>query len=97
VSFAATAFSTDPLPWALKDRFRIVSLGMPKASDLDALLPNIIADLLAERGLDNRWAPSLDDVERKIIVRHWRGGSVRYLRRVVEAVLRDGEARMLRN
>jgi hypothetical protein len=97
ISYVATAHSTDPLPWALKDRFRIVSLGMPKPSDLDALLPNVIADLMAERGLDQRWAPSLDDVERKIIGKHWRGGSIRYLRRVVEAVLRDGEARKLRN
>jgi ATP-dependent Lon protease len=97
VSYIATANSVDPLPWPLKDRFRIITLGMPQASDLDRMLPNVVADLMAERGLDHRWVRPLDDVEHKVVAAHWRGGSVRHLRRVVEAVLRESEAHKPRN
>jgi ATP-dependent Lon protease len=97
ISYIATANSVDPLPWPLKDRFRIITLGMPQARDLDGMLPNVIADLLAERGFDHRWVQPLDDVEHKAVAAHWRGGSVRHLRRVVEAVLRESEVRKSRN
>jgi ATP-dependent Lon protease len=96
-SYIATANSVDPLPWPLKDRFRIISLKMPKASDLEALLPNVVVDLMAERGLDRRWVRPFDDLERKIVEAHWHGGSVRHLRRVVEAVLRESEGHEPRN
>jgi ATP-dependent Lon protease len=89
VSYVATANSLDPLPGPIRDRFRVVTFPIPAASDVEALLPAIIADLAKERGLDQAWVPPLNGIERAAVVRYWRGGSVRRLRRIVEAILRD--------
>ena len=97
VSFVATANRLDPLPSPIRDRFRIVTLPAPTAKDLDALLPAVIADLAKERGLDRNWVLPLDGVERQAVAKHWPGGSVRRLRRIVEAVLRERELRASRN
>lgn len=87
VSYVATANTLDPLPLPLRDRFRIVTFPNPGPSDLDALLPAVVADLAKERGLDDRWVGPLTGYERDLVSAHWRGGSVRHLRRVVDAVL----------
>ena len=89
VSYVATANSLDPLPSPIRDRFRVVTFPKPAADDLDALLPAVLADLARERGLDQSWVPPLDGIERRAVARHWRGGSVRRLRRIVEAILRE--------
>ncbi len=97
VSYLATANSLDPLPSPIRDRFRTVTFPKPSADDLDALLPAVIADLARERGLDRRWVPPLDGTEHTAVARHWRGGSVRRLRRIVEAILRERDLRAARN
>jgi ATP-dependent Lon protease len=97
VSYIATANSLDPLPSPIRDRFRVVTFPKPIADDLDALLPAVIADLARERGLDESWVPPLDGVERAAVTKNWRGGSVRRLRRIVEAILRDRDLRAPRN
>ncbi len=97
ISYVATANSLDPLPSPLRDRFRVVSFPKPTAADIAALLPAVIADLALERGLDSRWVEPLTGVERNTVAAHWRGGSVRRLRRVVEAVLRVRDKLALRN
>jgi ATP-dependent Lon protease len=97
VSYVATANSLDPLPSSIRDRMRVVMFPKPSADDLDALLPAVIADLARERGLDESWMPPLDGAEHAAVAHHWRGGSVRRLRRVVEAVLRERELRATRN
>jgi ATP-dependent Lon protease len=97
VSYLATANSLDPLPSPIRDRFRTVTFPKPSADDLDALLPAVIADLARERGLDQSWVPPLDGAEHTAVARHWRGGSVRRLRRIVEAVLRERDVRATRN
>lgn len=56
-----------------------------------------MADLARERGLDRQWVPPLDGAEHTAVIRHWRGGSVRRLRRIVEAVLRERDIRTTRN
>jgi hypothetical protein len=61
---------------------------MPAASDLDALLPAIIADLAKERGHDQPRVPPLHEIERRAHA-YWRGGPVRRLHRTVEAFLHD--------
>jgi ATP-dependent Lon protease len=81
VSYVATANSLDPLPGPIRDRFRVVTFPKPAASDLEALLPAVIADLAKERGLDQAWVQSLSGTERLAVTRYWRGGSVRRLRR----------------
>ena len=91
VSYIATANSLDPVPSPLHDRFRIVTFPKPGPEHLDALLAPVIADLAAERGLDSRWIEPLGGDERDAIAAHWRGGSVRQLRRIVEIVLRTRE------
>jgi ATP-dependent Lon protease len=97
VSYVATANSLDPLPSAIRDRFRVVMFPKPRADDLGALLPAVIADLAKERGLDEIWMPPLDGAEFAAVARNWRGGSVRRLRRVVEAILRQRDLRATRN
>jgi hypothetical protein len=97
VSFVATANSLDPLPSPIRDRFRVVPFPVPNATHRELLLPAVIADLARERGLDQRWIPPFDGMERAAAARFWRGGSLRRLRRVVEAILRDREGRATRN
>lgn len=97
VSYVATANSVDPLPSPIRDRFRVVRFPKPTAGDLDALLPAVIADLASERGLDASWIPALDGAEHIAVARNWRGGSVRRLRRIVEAILRQRDANATRN
>lgn len=97
VNYIATANSLDPLPSPIRDRFRIVTFPKPTAKDLNALLPAVIADLANERGLDQSWVPPLDGVEREAVAKHWPGGSVRRLRRIVEAILRERDIRASRN
>jgi hypothetical protein len=69
----------------------------PSADDLDALLPAVIADLTRARGLDESWVTPLDGIERTAVAQHWHGGSVRRLRRIVEATLRARDLRAARN
>lgn len=97
VSYVATANSLDLLPSPLRDRFRVVTFPKPSQEHLDELLPAVIADLARERGLDRSWVPPLDGVERATVARHWPGGSVRRLRRIVEAILRERDLRASRN
>jgi hypothetical protein len=97
VSYVATANALDPLPSPIRDRFRVITFPKPSASDLDALLPAVIADLARERGLDISWVSPLDGAERAAIAVHWRGGSVRRLRRLVEAILRERDLHAARN
>ena len=97
VSYVATANSLDPLPSPIRDRMRVVTFPKPSADDLDALLPAVIADLARDRGLDQSWVPPLDGAEHTAVARHWRRGSVRRLRRIVEAVLRERDVRATRN
>lgn len=96
-SFVATANSLDTLPGPLRDRFRVITFPKPSAKHLDGLLPAVIADLAKERSLDANWVPPLDGAEHAEVARLWRGGSVRRLRRVVEAILRQRDLRATRN
>ncbi len=97
VSYVATANNLDPLPSPIRDRMRVVTFPKPSAVDLNALLPAVIADLARERGLDQSWMPPLDGAEHAAVARHWRGGSVRRLRRIVDAILRERDVRATRN
>src|SRR5260370_17736211 len=97
VSYVATANSPDPLPSPIRDRFRLVTFPKPTGNDLDALLPAVTAHLARERGLDQSWIPPLDGIERAAVAQHWHGGSVRRLRRIVEAILRERDVRAARN
>jgi ATP-dependent Lon protease len=97
VSYVAMANSVDPLPSPIRDRMRVVTFPKPTSDDLDALLPAVLADLAKERRLDPNWVPPLDGLERATLGQHWRGSSVRRLRRIVEAILRERDRRAPRN
>ncbi|WP_244498700.1 AAA family ATPase [Methylobacterium sp. GXS13] len=88
VSVVATANVDWTLPAPLLDRLRVVDFAMPRASHLEGLLPALLDQVAAERGLDPRWFPPLDAVETMALRRSWRGGSVRRLRRMLDGVLR---------
>ncbi len=96
VSYVATANSIDPLPSPIRDRFRIVEFPKPRPADLEALLPAVTAEIAAERGLDERWIAPLAQDEITAIRRFWHGGSVRKLRRVVEAMINAREGTVVR-
>jgi hypothetical protein len=42
-----------------------------------------------ERGLDQSWMPPLHCLEHAAVAQHWRGGSVRRFRCIVDAILFD--------
>jgi ATP-dependent Lon protease len=75
----------------------VVTFPKPTANDLDALLPAVIADLARERGLDQILVPPLNGIERAAVGQHWLGDSVRRLRRIVEAILRERDVCAPRN
>jgi ATP-dependent Lon protease len=97
ISYIATANTLDGLPAHLLDRFRIAEFPKPSARDLERILPGVVADLARERNLDVRWITPLSGSEQRIVAASWQGGSVRLLRRLVEALLRHREAKAPRN
>jgi ATP-dependent Lon protease len=97
VGYVATANRLDPLPSPIRERFRVVMFPRPSSKDLGALLPTIIHDLTKERGLEKTWETPLDEIEYAAVARRWRGGSVRRLRRIVEAVFNARDLRAVRH
>lgn len=89
VSYIATANTLEPLPAPIRDRFRIVRFPKPTVADLEGLLPYLLAGLATERGLAPEWIEPLDHEEYRMVAATWQGGSVRRLRRILEAVLQS--------
>lgn len=92
VSFIATANSTESLPAALRDRMRAIAFPEPTETDLTKLLPLTLAEVAAERGLDPIWVEAVSRDEYDLLARHWPGGSLRHLRRLVDTLLTAREA-----
>ena len=88
VSYVMTANSISGLPAPLIDRCRVIQFPEPEAGDLTSLLPALLRDHATDLGLNVKWVEPLSADERAIVGRHWRGGSVRRLRGVVDTVLR---------
>ena len=88
VAWAATANSLEGLPRALIDRFRVLALPCPGPEHVDPLASCLIRSLVVEYGLHPAWAWPLAGFEREAVLEHWRGGSLRGLRSLLEAVLR---------
>ncbi|TXN06709.1 AAA family ATPase [Methylobacterium sp. WL122] len=87
VSWLATANTTKNLPGPLLDRMRVVEVSSPGPADLPALLPGVLAGIAQARGYDPRFLEPLDGEEQSAVTTVWRGGSVRRLTRVVEAIV----------
>ncbi len=98
VSYVLTANSVDGLSGPLRDRCAVIQWPAPRAQDLPIVAAAILADLRRDRGLDETWCPALDGDELDALSA-WRGGSLRPLRRMVEAVIASREtfARRLPN
>lgn len=94
ISYIATANRVDPLPWPLRDRFRIIEFPEPKREHLPALIPPLTAELARTRGLDPRFIVPLSADERGFVEANWRGGSVRRLSRLIEAIINARERAM---
>ena len=77
---------------ALLDRFRCYRMPSPRREDLPVLVHGVLAEIRAERGVDEAWMPSLTVEETELVDVYWRGDSVRGVRRLVEAVLAGREA-----
>ncbi len=89
----ATANSLDPVPPPLRDRVRILNFPEPGPEHLDVLASRLLTAAVTERGLDPRWALPLDGEERSVLNRHWRGGSIRRLRALVDRLVTIRERR----
>lgn len=87
VTWLMTANSLKGLLAPLRDRCHVIQFPEPRREHLPALSRQIIADLLAEQGLDHRWASPLDVIEMEAVTRAWPGGSLRTLRRMIEVAL----------
>lgn len=92
VQWILTANTLDTAPRPLLDRCLILRMPDPEPGHLRQLATSILADVRADRGLDERWVPPFDGVEWEALAEHWCGGSLRALRRLVEAVLDAREA-----
>lgn len=77
---------------ALLDRFRCYRMPTPRREDLPVLVRGVLSEICAERGIDEAWLSPLTGEELGMIEAHWRGRSVRGVRRLVEAVLAGREA-----
>lgn len=89
VNWIFTANGTPGIHPALMNRLRVLRVPRPGREHIPALAPRVLADLLAERGIDTRFESPLDGVEIEAIARAWKsdGGSIRDLQRLVEGVL----------
>ena len=94
INYIATANRIDPLPWPLRDRFRQIAFPEPSADHIEALIPPLLAHLAAARGLDPRFISDLTAEDRAFLARRWKGGSVRRLARLIEAVVNARERAM---
>ncbi len=97
INYIATANRLDPLPWQLRDRFRVIAFPEPTAAHLEALIPPLIAELARVRSLDPRFIAPPDPEEQSFIAQRWRGGSVRRLARLIEAIVNARERAMPRH
>jgi len=82
---------------ALVDRFRVHVLPAPRREDLPVVCRTILADLRAERGQDETWCPDLDGEELALVEQHYRGGSLRLVRRLCETVVAGRDVLATRN
>lgn len=95
VSYVATANSLEGIPAPLRDRFRILRMPDPGPEHVGDLVRGIVGRIRSERGLDDRWVPDLAPDEESVVRKAWAGGSLRRLRRAVEATL-DARESVLR-
>lgn len=86
VSWLMTANELAGLHAPFRDRCRIVRFPDPGSEHLKHYAHALPADAVRNEGLGEEWIVRLDGTELARLADHWRGGSLRKLRRLVEAV-----------
>jgi ATP-dependent Lon protease len=71
-------------------------MAAPSVAHLEALLGPVLAGIADARGLDPAFLPPLDGDAVALVRRAWRGGSVRRLTRLVEALVAARETAEMR-
>ncbi|MBX9910824.1 MAG: AAA family ATPase [Beijerinckiaceae bacterium] len=92
VSYLATANGLDGISSPLLDRLRILHVPEPGPEHLPVVAKQIVADLRRERNASEQWMPDLDGEEIAMIAQHWKGGSMRAVRRMIETIVAGREA-----
>ena len=90
VSYVITANTLDGIGAPLLDRAPALHWPAPRADDMPVVAAAILAEIRRDRGLDDVWCPNLEPNELDALTA-WRGGSLRPLRRMVEAVVASRE------
>jgi hypothetical protein len=98
VSHIATANDATVLPGPLLDRYRVVKMAAPGLEHLDALAPQIMAEIARERDIESFVEPLAGD-ELDVIARAWKrsGLSIRNLQKIVGATLDARDAMAARH
>lgn len=92
VSYLATANGLDGISSPLLDRLRVLQVPEPGPEHLPVVARQIIGDLRQERNASPEWMPDLDGEEIAMIAAHWKGGSMRAVRRMIETIVAGREA-----
>ena len=92
VSYLATANGLDGISSPLLDRLRVLHVPEPGPEHLPVVAKQIIGDLRRERNASVEWMPDLDGEELGIVADHWKGGSMRAVRRMIETIVSGREA-----
>lgn len=82
-----TANGLGTVPRPLVDRCLVLEFPEPGPEHLRPLAASILREIRTEQGVDEGWMPALDGVEWNALETHWRGGSLRGLRRLIETVI----------
>lgn len=94
VNYLMTANSVEGIPAPLKDRCRILRVPNPEWKHVGVLSRQIIAAIARDRQVDVRMYPPLAQDELEVLKGEWNGGSIRKLRRALEATIDAREAYM---
>lgn len=97
INFIATANSIDLLPWPLPNRFRIIDFPEPTVEHLDALIQPLMAEMATRRSLHPRFIAPRTSEDHAFLGCRWRGGSVKRLSRLIDAVVNARERAMLKH
>lgn len=87
LSWVFTANTLRDVPAPLQNRLEIIRCPVPKPEHLKALGSQLLVAAYAERGLSPDWCEPLTLNELTTLKRHWHGGSIRNLRRLIRVVV----------
>lgn len=96
VNWLLTANDLKSIPGPLRDRCRIVKVPDPEWRHIGEISRSILDSIADDRDLDRRWLHDLEPDEIKLIGRHWRGGSLRKLVRIIEVIVHGRDRHMAR-